>query len=178
MIRPIGASGLAAFTAYLADQLSDNGRNGRPLFQPSSPSLAFPVEEKVAAFRNAMAIPIGDPNWRRIWGAFDDGNCIVGHVDLRSHEEPCTRHRAALGMGVHRDHRGQGLGRRLLAFAIEWALSETRLEWIDLSVPGENMPARSLYEKAGFQILATIQDMYRVDGISVADVIMTKRLRG
>jgi RimJ/RimL family protein N-acetyltransferase len=163
--------------AHLEDQLKDNGRNGTPLFQPQSRDVSRADPEKIALFRLGLETPVGEPKWRRAWGAFDASGGIIGHVDLRAHFEPCTPHRAMLGMGVNRAHRRRGLGRALVEFALSWALRDTTLEWIDLGFLDGNVPAERLYRSAGFERVATIRDMFRVDGQSIDDVRMTKRIR-
>jgi len=168
---------MAALVAHLEDHLKDNGRNGTPLFQPLSRDVSWADPEKIAAFRVGLDTAVGEPKWRRAWGAFDPGGRILGHVDLRARLEPCTPHRAVLGMGVTRAHRRHGLGRALVEFAIAWAVRDTTLEWIDLGFLDGNVPAERLYTGAGFERVATVRDMFRVDGQSVDDVMMTKRIR-
>jgi ribosomal protein S18 acetylase RimI-like enzyme len=177
VIRPIGSAGLDAFIAYLEDQLKDNGQNGTPLFQPTSRHETRIAADRVASFRVGMETPVGEAKWRRVWCAFDPIGAIIGHVDLRAHQDPCTSHRASLGMGVHRDHRGRGIGRSLLDFVTGWALQNTALEWIDLGFLAGNTLAERLYRQAGFEDVATIRDRFRVDGQSIDNVIMTKRIR-
>lgn len=56
---------------------------------------------------------------------------------------------AHLGMFVEREHRGQGVGRRLLAAAVEWA-RESGCHKVVLEVWPHNHVAIRLYESAGF----------------------------
>jgi RimJ/RimL family protein N-acetyltransferase len=173
-IRAIGHSGLDALMAYLEDHLQDNGRNGTPIFQPWSRDAPWIASEKVESFRVGMDAPVGALRWRRSWAAYDGDGAIMGHVDLRAHDEPSTDHRALLGMGVHRAHRRRGLGRALVAFALTWAERETALEWIDLRFLGGNVPAERLYQSFGFQVVGVVRDMFRVDGLPVDDVLMAR----
>ena len=177
VIRAIFPDGLDTFVAYLEDHSKDNGQNGGILFQPFSRHDKWIGAEKLAAFRAGLETEVGAMNWRRLWAAFDASGAISGHVDLRGRHEPCTSHRALLGLGVHRDHRTRGLGTRLVEHAIHWALAETALEWIDLGFLGGNFPAERLYQRLGFHQQAVIPDMFRIDGVSVSDVAMTKRIR-
>src|SRR5664279_2132503 len=114
LIRLIDDGNLDAFGRYLEDHLRDNGRDGTPLFQPQSRADAWPLSEKLAQFRIGRTTSVGEPRWRRAWAALDSTGLIFGHVDLRAHADPGTSHRALLGMGVHRSHRRQGLGRALV----------------------------------------------------------------
>jgi RimJ/RimL family protein N-acetyltransferase len=101
---------------------------------------------------------------------------IAGHADLRARPERYTEHRALLGMGVHRDHRRQGLGLRLIHAAIGWARTCTQLEHIDLEVLSANAPAIALYEKAGFRRIGEYEDMFRIDGKSLSYTLMSATL--
>ena len=183
VLRAIDEQNVEAFASYVDDHRQDNGRGGTPLFQPQSRAVASSVAERIALFRSGLAIPVGQPGWRRGWVAMDGrarretGSAIIGHVDLRAHAEPCAAHRALLGLGAHRDHRGRGLGTALVTFAISWAVTETALEWIDLAVLAGNIPAERLYRRVGFHQVATVPDMYRVDGRTVDNTMMALRLR-
>jgi ribosomal protein S18 acetylase RimI-like enzyme len=169
-IRPADAADLPAFFAYLDDHLRDNGRDGAPLFQPPPvPTMRtqspLPPGLRIA-FIKGLDIPVGEPGWRRLWLALDARGSIAGHVDVRARPEPSARHRAMLGMGVHRAHRRRGLGMQLVDTAIAWARSETGLKWIDLEVLSDNHPAVALYLRAGFTMTARIEDMLEIDGVS------------
>jgi GNAT superfamily N-acetyltransferase len=122
-----GPATLTAFFVYLDDHLRDNGKDGTPLFQPLSRAQSqLPPGLKVS-FIEGLAIPVGEPRWRRLWLALDGRGSIAGHIDLRARPEPGARHRAMLGMGVHRAYRRRGLGARLVATAVDWARAEPRL---------------------------------------------------
>lgn len=178
-IRDLTVDGLPELFAYLADHGRDNGHGDTPLFKPYPRGRLWATPERLAAFKVDLATPIGEPRWRRAWVALaEPDGAIVGHIDLRARPEPYTEHRALLGMGVHRDFRRRGLGRALIEHAIAWALRESTLEWIDLCYVAGNRPAERLYQRLGFQQLATIPDLFRVDQESISDVLMTKRIRG
>lgn len=176
-IRPAGAADLPPFFVYLDDHLRDNGRDGAPLFQPLSRAQSqLPPGLKVA-FIEGLAIPVGEPGWRRLWLAVDGRGSIAGHIDLRARPEPLARHRAMLGMGVHRAWRRRGLGARLVDTAIDWARGQDGLRWIDLEVLSDNQPAVALYLRSGFATMARIEDMLEIDGVSQDLSYMTRALR-
>jgi ribosomal protein S18 acetylase RimI-like enzyme len=176
-IRPADAADLPAFFVYLDDHLRDNGRDGVPLFQPLSRAQSqLPPGLKVS-FIEGMAIPVGQAGWRRLWLALDARGSIAGHIDLRARPEPLARHRAMLGMGVHRAHRRRGLGAQLLADAVDWARGQDGLHWIDLEVLSENQPAVALYLRSGFTMTARIEDMLQIDGVSQDLSYMSYALR-
>ena len=177
MVRPADAADLPAFFAYLDDHLRDNGRDGAPLFQPLSRAQSqLPPGLKVS-FIEGLAIPVGEAGWRRLWLALDARGSIAGHIDLRARPEPLARHRAMLGMCVHRAYRRRGLGMRLVDTAIDWARSQDGLRWIDLEVLSENRPAVALYLRSGFAMTARIEDMLEIDGVSHDLGYMSYQLR-
>jgi ribosomal protein S18 acetylase RimI-like enzyme len=176
-IRAADAADLPAFFAYLDDHLRDNGKDGAPLFQPLSRTQSQLPPGLKASFIEGLAIPVGEAGWRRLWLALDARGSIAGHIDLRARPEPLARHRAMLGMGVHRAYRRRGLGARLLDTAVAWAHSEDGLKWIDLEVLSENRPAVALYLRAGFTMTARIEDMLQIDGVSHDLSYMSRRSR-
>ena len=175
-IRAATEADLPVFFAYLADQLSDNGRHGNPLFQPMPRGQRGMPPDRIAAFTRGMATPLTQPGWRRLWLALD-GDTVRGHVDLRARPEAEATHRCSLGMGVHRDARRLGLGLALLEVAIDWAGANPALDWMDLEVLSVNEPARALYRKRGFIQTGEVADLLRIDGERHGYASMTLRLR-
>lgn len=176
-IRAAGEDDLPVFFAYLNDHLSDNGSGVTALFMPMARAECVFTHERQDSFRHACARQLGEAGWRKLWLAWSADGEIVGHVDLRARLEAASAHRALLGMGVHRAHRQQGLGRRLIDIACAWALDATSLEWIDLDVISTNTPARQLYERSGFVLTGEIADLFRIDGASLGHTMMSRRLR-
>lgn len=164
------------FIAYLDDHLSDNGAPGTPYFQPLARAQSRFPRERAEHFRTALAIPVGQPGWRRAWYARAPDRRLAGHVDLRAHGERCAAHRCLLGMGVQRAFRRVGLGAHLMAHAQRWAEGKTALEWIDLQVLSANAPALALYRAAGFVQVGEIADMFKIDGQLFSYTSMAKRL--
>ena len=84
---------------------------------------------------------------------------------------------ACFGLGVDRHHRRVGVGAFLLAHATDWAVTHTRLEWLDLQVLSANAPAMRLYLRAGFMMVGEMVNMFRIDGRYFTYTTMSKRLR-
>jgi ribosomal protein S18 acetylase RimI-like enzyme len=177
VIEPIASSAFDGFVAYLNDHLSDNGKPGHVYFQPLPCAESAFLAERARAFREALDVPLGAPGWRRLWGAFTPDGRLAGHIDLRAHAERFAAHRCLLGMGVDRDFRQSGLGRRLIEHAEQWALIDGAMEWIDLQVLSVNEPAIRLYHRSGFVKTGEVLEMFKIDGQAFSFTNMSKRLQ-
>jgi RimJ/RimL family protein N-acetyltransferase len=60
--------------------------------------------------------------------------------------------------------------------ALEWAVAQPSLAWIDLQVFAHNLRARKLYESFGFREMSVTKDLFRVNGQSIDDVKMSLRV--
>jgi ribosomal protein S18 acetylase RimI-like enzyme len=176
MIRQLEEKDFDKFFSYLDKHLTENGKDGTPLFQPAPRNASGYPAEKRSGFVEGLAIPVGLPKWRRAWIALDTDGQIAGHLDLRARPEPCTEHRALLGLGTRKDKRRFGIAEKLLAFGFAWARQTALIEIIDLNVMADNLPAIQLYQKAGFIRLCQVEDMFRIDGRPEADIMMAKHL--
>ncbi|MDM0112245.1 GNAT family N-acetyltransferase [Variovorax sp. J22R133] len=175
-IKELRAEEFDSFIAYLNDHLSDNGANSTGYFQPLSRAQSVFPPERAAVFRKGLEIPVGTSGWRRAWAARTSSGQIVGHVDLRAHQEQYAMHRCLLGLGVDRRYRKQGVGLLLLQAAQYWAVDVARLEWIDLQVLSANQTAIRLYAQIGFTKVGEVPDMFKFDGNAYSYTTMTKNL--
>ncbi len=175
VIRPASLDDLPALFAYLGEQLAENGRDGL-LFQPMAPTQAGVPDTMRERFSNGVMTPVGQPGWRHVWIAVDEGGAIAGHIDLRGRPEPTASHRVLLGMGVRHDLRRAGLGTRLVQTAIRWAREHPAFAWVDLEVLARNHKARALYARMGFHQTGEVPDRYRIGGVPVGEVAMSLRL--
>lgn len=66
-------------------------------------------------------------------------------------------HAGSLGMAVRRDLQGQGIGRLLLAAAVDLADNWYNLRRLELEVYTDNTAAIRLYESFGFEIEGTLR---------------------
>jgi putative acetyltransferase len=66
-------------------------------------------------------------------------------------------------MGVHPDHRGRGLGDRLIDVTLS-AARERGLEQVELSVRTDNEKAIALYDKKGFTVVGTSPRAIKIEG--------------
>lgn len=93
-----------------------------------------------------------------------DGSRVVGWADILPRWAAAMGHCGTLGMGVHAEYRGKGLGFRLLTACLEKAPSKgiTRIE---LQTRSDNERAIRLYERVGFVLEARLRKAMRFDGI-------------
>ncbi|PWI14036.1 GNAT family N-acetyltransferase [Streptomyces sp. Act143] len=111
-----------------------------------------------------------------VWVARDDDRTL-GTVSLAFPDKPNSRHRAELvKLMVHRDARGRGLGRMLLATA-EQAAAEAGLTLLHLDTETDS-PAERLYASAGWTRAGVIPD-YAADpgGVLRGTTLYYKHLR-
>lgn len=76
-------------------------------------------------------------------------------------------HAASLGMGVHDDHQGRGIGSRLLSELLGVADNWLNLRRIELTVYVDNLAAIAIYKRCGFEIEGTHRDYAFRDGAFV-----------
>ena len=174
-IAPLEQPSLQRFLKYLDAHLRDNGGDATGFFQPLPAGSGLP-SAKADAIEAGLTVPVGQPGWRRVWVALATRGRLLGHIDLRARREPFTSHRCLLGMGVHRDHRGQGLGTRMLDHAVRWAEQQPILDWVDLEVISTNEVAVRLYRRSGFIQVGRIDDLFRIEGQSLPSTEMTRLL--
>ena len=133
-------------------------------------TLRLPYESEDSARKRLFE---GGPN-ATLLVALREGE-VVGAIHLlrwtgrRSHV-------GMIGMGVHDDHTGRGIGRRLLSAALDYADNWLGLTRLELSVNVDNTRALRLYESAGFEIEGRERQSILRDGVLV-DAFTMSRLR-
>jgi putative acetyltransferase len=88
---------------------------------------------------------------------------LVGRISLARDSHPASAHVADLGLMVAKDARGRGVGRALLAAAVEWA-RVSGIRKLELHVFPWNDPAIKLYERFGFEQEGYRKAQYRRPG--------------
>jgi len=86
-------------------------------------------------------------------------------------------HAAELGIGVHDDFTGKGIGSALVGALIDAADNWLNIKRIELTVFTDNTPAIRLYEKFGFETEGLLRANAFKEG-RYADVFVMARLRG
>lgn len=88
---------------------------------------------------------------------------------------PASAHTMELGLAVHPDAQGRGVGGAL----IDAALAEARrrgLAKVRVRVLATNPRAQALYERHGFAVEAVLRGEFRLDGCDVDDVWLAQFL--
>ena len=80
---------------------------------------------------------------------------VVGHVNIHQNIRPRMQHSGAIGLMVHPDFWGQGIGTRLMEAVLDLADNWLNLSRIELDVNTDNAAAIRVYEKCGFVIEGT-----------------------
>ena len=89
---------------------------------------------------------------------------VVGILGLHPEENSRRRHAATLGMAVHDDFQGQGIGSALVASALDLGDNWLGIRRLELQVFVDNTAAVQLYQKFGFEIEGTLRDFALRDG--------------
>jgi len=119
---------------------------------------APPWERSLAFYRDVLAQ--GFPHVV----AVDAGDRVVGWCDVAPVFGHSRAHIGILGIALLPEARGRGLGTQLLQAAIDrsWARGLTRIE---LSVRADNLNAKALYERLGFEHEGLARRASLIDGI-------------
>jgi len=183
-VRMLEGSDAALYVGHHERNQLTSGVDGTPIF--SAFSRRDGISDKVAYEQSCKQLwnePIEGVGWERTWGAFVQESVtnqitIIGSVSLSTTRLIQTQsHRAILGMGIEPGFKRQGLGKKLMQAALEWAREQTHLKWVDLGVFVHNAPARRLYESFGFIETGRTIDCFRVDGHRLDDIQMSLDLR-
>ena len=101
---------------------------------------------------------------------------LVGELSLRSiSPRRAVRHVGTLGMSVRTSWRRKGVGRELLAAALEWAPT-AGIKRVELYVYARNSGAIALYENSGFTIEGRRTGFIREGDTYLDDLVMARQL--
>lgn len=114
------------------------------------------------------------PNAIMLVAEADDA--LVGELSLRAiSPRRAVCHVATLGMSVKHGWRGKGIGRMLMAAALEWAPT-AGIKRIELYVYERNEPALELYKSFGFEIEGKRKQFIREGDTYLDDYVMARLL--
>lgn len=120
--------------------------------------LEAPPIEKSAAFVREL---LGGAGVQVV--AVSEAGAVVGWCDIALGERESIRHAGHLGMGLLKDYRGQGLGRKLMEAALT-AVKAQGVERVELEVYASNAAAVTLYRKLGFREEGRKLKARKIDG--------------
>jgi putative acetyltransferase len=89
---------------------------------------------------------------------------VVGELGLGVSTNPRTRHTGNIGMAVHDDWQGKGIGTALMEAALDLADNWLNLTLIELRVYTDNAAGIALYETFGFEVEGTHRRLAFRDG--------------
>ncbi|EJN59027.1 GNAT family N-acetyltransferase [Halogranum rubrum] len=101
---------------------------------------------------------------------------VVGWVHLDLPEAEKLSHTAVLTVGLRPEHRGHGIGSRLLERGTDWA-RDHKFEKLYNSVPATNEEAIAFLEARGWETEAVRKDHYKMNGDYVDEVMMAVDLQ-
>lgn len=101
---------------------------------------------------------------------------VVGNLGLMLEASPRRRHVAGIGMGVHDDFAGRGIGQALMDAALDLADNWLGLSRVELTVFTDNDRAIRLYERCGFVTEGRYRRFAMRHGVLV-DALAMARLR-
>jgi RimJ/RimL family protein N-acetyltransferase len=104
------------------------------------------VEDQQRMIRNHL----DEPN--SIYLVAEEEGRIIGEINCKGGERWATQHIALIGMYIHKDWRGQGVGSTLMQHAIDWAKQSGLITRLELLVYARNVSAIGMYEKHGFEV--------------------------
>ncbi len=104
-----------------------------------------------------------------------DGERLVGFLEARGGSYRRNRHSIHIAVGILQEYIGKGLGTKFFETVESWARGKGfhRLELIYLCT---NERAKGLYEKMGFDVEGIKRDSFRVDGVYIDEIFMSKIL--
>ncbi|NOY05367.1 MAG: GNAT family N-acetyltransferase [Chlorobi bacterium] len=102
-----------------------------------------------------------------------DGEEVVGWCDITRLKWEGFTHCGRLGMGVSKDYRRRGIGRKLMEAALRKA-EEAGFERVELGVFISNAPAIKLYETLDFVVEGVLKKARKLDG-AYDDVLLMAR---
>jgi RimJ/RimL family protein N-acetyltransferase len=129
-------------------------------------------DEKVSAALKFDKIIAEDNGTDFLYGAFDGEN-LIGICGNIQENRIKTKHNAEIShMFVKREYGGKGIATTLLRLTVEKVFLNSIVEQIMLGVVESNVPAKKIYQSAGFVQYGLFQNYYKFDNQYESLVLM------
>lgn len=154
---------VAVRRAEPADAAALHTTMSQPRAQAWTLQVPFP---SVAEWEERMSDP---PDGFRLLVACvgDAAGHVVGNLGLNVVDRPRRRHVASLGMAVHDDWTGRGVGTALMVAAMDLCDAWLQVTRVELEVFVDSGPALALYHRFGFEVEGTGRGSVFRDGAYV-----------
>lgn len=131
-------------------------------------TLREPFQNIASTRKMIETMPAGDRRLVAEWNGK-----IIGYIGLHR-SSGREHHMAEIGISVHDDYAGKGLGGKLLAAIIDTAENWLDIRRLQLMVNVDNHHAIKLYEKHGFKHEGTLRGLTFRNGTYVDGHIMAR----
>lgn len=85
-------------------------------------------------------------------GIFDpDDSTVMGGIGFHPRGGPHARHTTEVGMWVHVDHAGRGVGTEVLRDLVAWAFADWWWQRVEWHCDGRNLPSAAVANRAGLR---------------------------
>ena len=138
-----------------------------PKLYANTMQLPYPSREQ---WRKRLSEP-GDGTYNLVAVA---GDKVVGMFSLKAFTRPRRQHAGSIGMSVHEDWHGKGVGGALMRAGLDLADNWLGLTRIELEVYTDNEPAVRLYERFGFEREGLLRRHAYRDGRFVDSYVMAR----
>ncbi|MCB0739128.1 MAG: GNAT family N-acetyltransferase [Bacteroidetes bacterium] len=133
----------------------------------TSPSEFHP---SVSDTENWIQFHIDKPNSSIMIASHD--NQVIAVQNITGKQTKKVNHTADFGLAILPEYRGQGVGKKMVEFAISWAKENNNLKMLTLEVFSANKPAFHLYKSFGFEQYGFLPKAFFQDGKYLDNVLM------
>ena len=100
---------------------------------------------------------------------------IVGNIDLMINGRQMLKHTGYIGMGIHEDWQGQGIGTAMFKILIDWVDHNPDIEILWLQAFSNNEKGLRIYSNMGFEETGRQKGFIKTEsGEYIDSVIMTR----
>lgn len=102
-------------------------------------------------------------------------NRVVGMISVHTFpNRPRRRHAGAIGISVHAEWQGKGVGTAMIRAGLDLADNWLNLTRLELEVFADNEPAIRLYERFGFELEGTLRQHAFRNGQYIDSYVMAR----